>query len=420
LAGAARLLLVALLLAGAAWAEGESRLGSLVRWYLREQSPARRQDLLEAIERHSGNDARVVADSIRKGEHFERPEKPEFRKGGKPPVFDLRRPRLMPVAECAGDFADLLLPEGYAPSRAHPLLVDLAPLGLPPPEGMIVLRVRLAAYAKALSEIGEARAAESAEAAELLVMSLLAHAFEISNVDPKRVILVAGERNEAALAWCIALHNPDRFAGVLAGPGGWKDGGPLAPNGAGFAGLGIVSHKGDRAYAAFLDELDRWGRRHQRLEATGDREQNRALLGPKVEAWMRACVRPPAPPRIRLVDDRGVALRAYWLRLAPRVPSLKQEDVGPWKQRVLAQDALLEAELKEKDRIDVRAERVVAFDLYVDPAMIEPGGVVRVSVNGQVPEARVARGDIATLLDDYADRRDPDLLYVGKLTFTVR
>jgi hypothetical protein len=121
------------------------------------------------------------------------------------------------------------------------------------------------------------------------------------------------------------------------------------------------------------------------------------------------------------VDDRGTALRAHWLRLAPRVPSLKLEDVGrKWKQRVLAQDAMLEAEFKNKDLIEVRAERVAAFDIFIDPAMIEPGGVVRVSVNGQVPEARVARGDISTLLDDYADRRDPDLLYFGKMTFTAR
>ena len=252
-------------------------------------------------------------------------------------------------------------------------------------------------------------------------MSLLVHVLEIVNVDPRRVFLVAGEKDEAALAWCIALHNPDRFAGVLAGPGGWKDAGPLASNGGLFSGLGIVSHKGDRVYDAFLDELRRWSKRHIRLEATGDPEQNRVVLGPTIDRWLSECVRPPAPPRMKLVDDRGTALRAYWLRLAPRVPSLKQEEVGRvWKQRVLAQDATLAAAFIETDRIDVRAERVAAFDIFIDPALLEPGSVVRVSVNGQVPEARVVRGDIGTLLDDYADRRDPDLLYFGKMTFTAR
>lgn len=407
-----RVLLTVLLLAGSALADGESRLGSLIRWYLREESPARRQDLLEAIERLAGGDPRPVADAIRKGEHFDHPERPELKKGGKQPVFDLRRPRTQPLDDCAGDLAELVLPEGYSPSRAHPLLVELAPLGLPTPADTVLLRVHLASHAQAR---------ESAEAAELLVMSLVAHVTELVHVDPRRVFLFAGERDESALAWCIALHNPDRFAGVLAGPGAWKEGAALAPNAALFSGLAIVSHKGDRAHDAFLEEILRCNRDHVRLESLGDPEQNRAALAPEIDKWWRECVRPPAPPRIRLVDDRGTALRAYWLRLAPRVPSLKQEDVGRlWKQRVLAQDATLEAEFKERDLVVVRAERVAAFDLFIDPALVEPGSVLRVTVNGQVPEARVVRGDIGALLDDYRERRDANLLTWGKLTFTAR
>lgn len=302
--------LALLLLAGAASADGDSRLGSLIRWYLREESPSRRQDLLETIEQIAGGECRPVADAIRKGEHFDRPERPVLRKGGKPPAFDPKRPRLQPVDECAGDFAELLLPEGYTPSRAHPLILELAPLGLAAPEGAIVLRIRVGASA-------------TAEAAELLVLSLLAHAFDLVNVDADRVLLFAGGREEAALAWCIALHNPDRFAGVLAGPGGWKEGTPLAPNGALFAGLGIVQPKGDRAADAFLAELRKFNAAHVRLESTGDREQNTALLAPEIAKWRRAAVRAPAPRRIRLVDDRRMPLRAHWLRLAPRVPSDK-------------------------------------------------------------------------------------------------
>ncbi len=409
-----RILLAALLLVATALADGESRLGSLIRWYLREESPARRQDLLEAIERLAGGDPRPVAEAIRKGEHFEHPAKPELKKGGKQPVFDLRRPRMLSLDECAGDLADLVLPEGYAPSRAHPLIVELAPLGLPTPKDTVLLRVRLPSPDKEKNK-------ESAEEAELLVLSLLAHVTELAHIDPRRVFLFAGERDESALAWSIALHNPDRFAGVLAGPGAWKEGAPLACNAALFSGLGIVSHKGDRAHDAFLEEIRRFNPGHVRLESLGDPEQNRAALAPKIDAWWQKCSRPPGPKKIRLVDDRGTALRAYWLRLAPRVPSLKQEDVGrTWTQRVLAQDATLEAEFKEKDLVVVRAQRVAAFDLFVDPALLEPGSVLRVKINDEVPEARVVRGDIGALLDDYRERRDPDLLYWGKLTFTAR
>jgi hypothetical protein len=404
--------MVGLLLAAVASAEGESRLGSLIRWYLREESPARRQDLLETIERLVDGDCRPVAEAIRKGEHFDRPERPALKKGGKPPAFDPKRPRLQPMEECAGDFAELVLPEGYTPSRAHPLILELAHLGLPAPEGTVLLKVRVGAHPQA---------GKNAEAADLLVMSLLAHVFDLVHVDAGRVFLFAGDREEAALAWCIALHNPDRFAGVLAGPGGWKEGIPLACNGALFSGLGIVSHKGDRAADAFLAELRKFNDAHVRLESTGDKEQNLALLGPEIAKWWGRTARPPAPPRIRLVDDRGTALRAHWLRLAPRVPSLKRDEVGrTWTQQVLAQDAVLEAEIQGKDLVVVHAERVAAFDLCIDPALFEPGGVVRVSVNGQVPEARVVRGDIGALLEDYRERRDPGVLAWGRLTFTAR
>lgn len=282
-----RFLLAAFLLAATAAAEDESRLGSLIRWYLREESPARRQDLLEAIERLAQGDPRPVADAIRKGEHYDHPERPALKKGGKQPVFDLRRPRVQPVDECAGDLAELVLPEGYTPSRAYPLLLELAPTGLATPKDTVLLRVHLAAHAQAKA---------SAEAADLLVMSLLAHVTEIVHVDPRRVFLFAGERDEAALAWCIALHEPDRFAGLLAGPGAWKEGIDLAPNAAFFSSVGVVNRKGDRTADAFLAEIAKYGPSHLRLESLGDREQNRTELAPQIEAWWQACSRPAAPP----------------------------------------------------------------------------------------------------------------------------
>jgi poly(3-hydroxybutyrate) depolymerase len=320
--------------------------------------------------------------------------------------------------DCAGDFAELVLPDGYTPSRAYSLILELgAPLGLPIPQDTVLLRVHV-------EQLKEARS--SAEVADLLVMSLLSYALETVHLDPRRVFLFAGsrppsDREEPVLAWYIALHNPDRFAGVLAGIGAWKEGMPLACNAANFTGLGILARKGDRAADAFLAELRKFNPGHVRLEWTGDRDQDLLALGPEIAKWWEGCVRPPGPPRIRLVDDQGTPLRAYWLRLAPHVPSTKAEDVGhTWKQNVLAKDAVLEAEIKEKDLVVVHAERVAAFDLLVDPRLFAPGSVVRVAINGQVPEARVVRTDIDTLLDDYKERRDPDLLVWGRITFTAR
>jgi len=407
-----RPLVVLFLLAALAGAEGESRLGNLIRWYLREESPARRQDLLEAIERMAKGDPAPVAAAIRNREHCSFPDRPVLATGGEAPEFDLRRPRVVPVDGCAGDFAELVLPDGYTPARAYPLIVELASLGLPVPPDNVLLRVHAEAYPKARV---------SAEAEDLLVQSLLAHVVQIVHVDPTRVFIYGGGRASAAMAWYLALHDPDRFAGVLAGPGAWKDGAALAPNGMLFSGIGIVSHRGDRLHDAFLRELERYNAAHIRLESLGDRDANLRALGPAIDTWREHTVRLPAPRRIRLVNDRAMPMRAYWLRMAPRVPSRRQEPVtSTQKQWVLAQNATLDAQILDPNLVQVTAERVAAFDLYIDPALLDTGGVLRVAINGAVPEARVVRGDIGALLDDYRERRDPDLLYWARLTFTVR
>jgi hypothetical protein len=312
----------------------------------------------------------------------------------------------MDVAECAGDFAELVLPRDYTPSRAHPLIVEIAPTGLDVPPATLLLRVRVDSHPQARA---------SAEVADFLVLSLVAHVAEIARVDADRVFLrAASGRSAAALAWALALHHPDRFAGVLAGPGGWRGGVAVAPNASLFASVAVVEDKDERD--PFLAAVRKANDQSLLLHAD-HRDENRLV----VEKWWGMTARPAAPGRIRVVQDRGLPLRAYWLRVVPRVPSLRQEEIGrTWSHRVLAQDATLEAQVAARDFVTVRCERVTAFDLYLDPALLEPGGVVRVQINGQVPEARVARGDIGMLLDDYRDRRDPALLYWGKVTFTVR
>ena len=202
-------LLLLCCLASVVAAEGESRLGTLIRWYLNEEGPARREDFLEAIERLTGGDPRPVADAIRKGLHFEHSARPVLRTGGKHPQFSLDRYRVEPVASCAGDFAALHVPENYDPARAYPLLLELGRSDIPRPDGAIVVRIQPSRHAQART---------AAWAGEALVLSLLAHLVDVVHVEPRRVFLRA-DKPLAKLAWYIALHNPDRFAGVLGARG---------------------------------------------------------------------------------------------------------------------------------------------------------------------------------------------------------
>ena len=93
--------------------------------------------------------------------------------------------------------------------------------------------------------------------------------------------------------------------------------------------------------------------------------------------------------------------------------------LGQWAHHVTAQPATLTA-TAEGNLIHVRASRVAAFDIYVEPGMFDPDEPMRVAVNGQVPESKLIHLEIGDLLEDYLERRDTDLLYCCKLTFAVR
>ncbi|MDH3593163.1 MAG: PHB depolymerase family esterase [Planctomycetota bacterium] len=402
-------LCLALLVTGVAADGGEDRLGSLIRWYLDEPTPVRREKFLQSIEDTAGGDVRIIIKALRDGRHFRHDDAPALKKGGPAPVFSLKRPRLQPVGASAGDFAQLVVPRGYTPKRAYPLMIDIGPVNLPPADGAILLRV--------LPEL-HPQAREHAWAAEGLVLSLLAHVMEVVHVDPDRVSLRA-DGKPAALAWYVALHNPDRFAAVLTARVAWKGGGAIACNAATFGSIGVRKHGSDRPLASFFAALRRHSARHAILEASPE-EPLHKWIAPYVEKVGNAA-RVSAPTTLRLATERSARVRSFWVRMSPRTPSTKPRRVGPWRDRALARTATLTATLDNtKNRIDVKTYRVTAFDIYIDAGLFDPSAPLRVSINGSVPESKLIYPEIADLLEDYRVRRDTGLLFVDKLTFAVR
>jgi len=403
-----RLLLVCCL-ASVVAAEGESRLGTLIRWYLNEEGPARREDFLEAIERLTDGDPQKVVDAIRAGLHFDHSRRPVLRTGGKHPRFDQDRHRIQPIAACAGDFATLHVPENYDPERAYPLLLELGRSDIPRPNGAIVVRIQTSKHAQART---------AAWAGEALVLSLLAHLADVVHVEPRRVFLRA-DKSLATLAWYIALHNPDRFAGVLGARGVWPAGAKLAPNAQWFVGLAIERYQGDRPTLTFMNALKKRNKRHIHRRARSTAKENHEILMPTIERWWNETVRPQRPDRIELVCDRATAIRAFWIRMAPRAPSSRRMELGQWTHQVTARPATLVANVLN-NLVEVKTSRVAAFDIYVAPGRFDPEKPVRVAVNGQVPESKLIHLEIGDLLEDYRERRDTDLLYCCRLTFSVR
>ncbi len=384
---------------------GESRLGTLLRWYLAEPSASKREDLLESIREVSGNDPAVVAKAIREGRHFAWPASPAFRKGGKPPDYSRYRPRIQPVGDCAGDYAELLLPPGYDRARAWPLHIDLLPFDLAPSADAVTVRIDLRRHPEAAAE---------AQAAEMLVLSLLAESMDQVHVDPARLFLRAQDAR-AELAWYIALQNPDRFAGLLAGGGWWGDGGEVVGHGRYFSALAVVRRQQDLRQRTFLDGLVRLHPGHVVLAASAGTD--------RITAWLGKTARLAPPARVELVCNRPSVMRAHWLRAAPRERSLKEEVLGgQWKATGLRIPASITATIdtNEKNLVTVTTDRINAFWICVDPAMFDADEPLRVRVDGAIAVAKYIDHNIAYLLEDYLERRDPLLLYSCRLAFTAR
>ena len=423
-----RVLLVAGMLCAAAPAADadESRLGGLIRWYLNEPSPRKREDFLEAIEKLTGGDPRVVAAAIRNGEHFRHHPRPSLRKGGKPPVFDEERAfeydRLRrAIEESAGDVAVLTLPEGYDPRRAWPVVVDVDgqipghPLRLPVPAGAVHLRVAVRAHPQAKTH---------AWAAEQLVLGLVAHLVDLVHVDPERIVL-RGDGIPSALVWYIALHNPDRFAGAMGTRWAWTAGADLAPNARTFRALGLRAEGKDGKLQVFFDALRAQGPLHRALEGP---EDDLAFFRAVMDDWWQVAVRPETPVRLDLVSRRGAALRSHWIRMVPYAPQRRGQGqaVGKgWSHRVQSRPARLEARIvlndPEPNLVRITTERVVAFEILVDPELFDLRHPLRVQVNdAPAPQAKLIHLEIAHLLEDYRDRRDTRILPVARLTIPVR
>jgi len=395
--------------------EGESRLGTLIRWYLAESSPARRSELIERIRQLTGDDPAKVAAAIRAGKHFQHDARPAFGKGGKVPVFQLMRFRIQSVAGSAGDFANLVLPPDYTPDRAWPLVIDLGARTLPVPPATVQVRVRLMAHPQA---------DRHALAAEGLVLSLLARTLELVHVDVTRVFLRSMGDVYTPLAWYIALHNPDRFAGFVAAQGSWREAVRLAPNSLLFSICAIQKRKGDSVLTRFMGKDPRFAVRHRVLRAPASPRDDKKLLPPLFE-WSAATLRPANPASLTVVSDREASTRAYWVRVVAKHRSIRRGTISRvWSHKSMSTPGSLEARIDQNDRnlIRVTTRRVNTFEIWVDPAMFDVDRPLRVAINGGAPVASLIDHNLSidTLLEDYARRRDPQLLYQARFAFTVR
>ncbi|MHC4957433.1 MAG: hypothetical protein ACYTGN_03585 [Planctomycetota bacterium] len=406
-----RSLLLVALLAGPAVC-GETRLGNLIRFYLAEKRPARQFELVEKIRELTKGDVQAVMRSIENGEHCVFDKAPGFASGGAVPVFSLDRPRLVDVSRCAADFAELALPDGYDPAILYPLVIDLGLTRLPVPKDAVFVRVHWQRHPQA----GEALATEG------LVLSLLAHTIATCRIDADRVVLRANGKRTAPMAWYIALHNPDRFAGLLPADGFWTGAERLEWNADYFHILAVDRRTGDPWAQRFFGK--KGNPIHRLLPAPRSAAADHRTLLPPIEKWQTAVRRSPPPRRMAFKAGRPTATRCNWIRIAPRRRTIRKGKVGgTFAGRSLQFPGALTCRFDQKDRnlLHVQTYRVTAFRVYVDPRFFDPG-TLRVKINGGVPIANLIDHnlDVEKVLLDYRERRDPKRLYAASFNFSVR
>ena len=414
-----RVAFVSLLILSMAGAAPPTRLGALLATYLAEEaSVSRREQLLAEIRAATDDDPARVAAAIRRGEHYRYRARPVLAGEGTSPVFRGRNFRCeqcdRKIAESAGRYARLLLPDGYDPNKRYPLLLDIGANARKPEAGAVTVVINPARHVQANSE---------AVALERIVIGVAQHVMSIASIDSDRVFLRGGG-DYSEMVWYVGFQNPDRFAGIFCGPNFWPLAAVQAENARFFSIYATVKGSGDLRTDRFLGEI---GRFQKPLIASHPRKETAAaaLLARKRAQWQQTTTRAPAPRSIEIVCVRPFPMRCHWVRLVPKTRSRREATITKrWTSRLLAQPKLRPARLhawfdaKEANLIHVETKQVVAFQIFVDPALVDLNKpVLRVRINGGAPVAKLLQPDIAELLDDYRERRDPKLLSVQRITF---
>jgi len=413
-----RAFVLTLLLTGVLHAAPSSRLGALLAAFLKEDTNvSRRKELLAEIRRATGDDVGRVAAALRAEEHFLRPERPRLRIDGKPPIFKGRNFKCADcqaaIARSAGRYAHLTLPVGFDPKQRYTLLMDIGAKPRAPDPRSVIVRLNPAMHPQAKDE---------AMAVERLVLGLMAHVMNLVRIDPDKVFL-RGAGPYSELVWYIGFQNPDRFAGIYCGPDFWPLAKTQAPHVALFSIFTTSDPRGDARLERAWNEFGRYTQA-LRLAVYPRKEAGMSKLWRARDLWQETTKRVRRPKRLELVCVRPYALRCHWVRLVPKTRSRREKTVGKgWGIRELSNPDRRAARMtvriddKVSNLVHVQHKNVVAFQIYIDPSLFDPDKALRVSVNGGTPVARLIDGDIADLLDDYRERRDPRLLYYDRLSF---
>jgi hypothetical protein len=144
---------------------------------------------------------------------------------------------------------------------------------------------------------------------------------------------------------------------------------------------------------------------------------------PDLVAWFNRQRREPLPTRITLVREASHFQPFDWLRLDTTDPIAAFSDdlVTKRDERIRRREyAKLDAAIVATNRIEVTAERVRRYSLFLNDQLIDVSKSLTVITNGQVSFEGTVTPSLDTLLRQARLREDPRQLFPIHITITVQ
>jgi hypothetical protein len=143
---------------------------------------------------------------------------------------------------------------------------------------------------------------------------------------------------------------------------------------------------------------------------------------PDLVLWLNGRRRGPLPARLTVVRE-GSHFQAFnWLRLEATDPiaAFSEDLVDKRDERIKRREyAKLDASIVEANRIEVSAERVRRYSIFLNDHLVDFAKPVTVLTNGQVSFTGVVTPSLETLLRQARVRQDPRELFSVQLTITI-
>jgi pimeloyl-ACP methyl ester carboxylesterase len=267
--------------------------------------------------------------------------------------------------------------------------------------------------------------------AEELVLATIRSVQRRYHIDPDRIFLT-GMSNGGIGAWVIGMHHAPLFAGIAPMASGLDN--VLMPFLANLRSTPIYIIHGakDQVMPVELSrtitkELTRLGYPFVYREHQGEHPMAGGHYFPREElpelvTWLNAQRRNPLPTTVTVVRDASHFQPFGWVRIDATDPiaSFSEDLVSKQDDRIRRREyARLDASIVAPNRIEVQADRVQRYSLFLNEQLIDSSKPLVVLTNGQVSFEGPVTPSLETLLRQARLRQDSRQLYPIHLAIQV-